>query len=176
MVALDLELDLLEAAGLGGRHVHGLGLPALRACEALVHLVEVAREDGRLVAAGRRADLHDDVLVVGRVGRNEHELDVLLERGELRLDPGYLLLRELAHVGVGHHLLGRGQVVGSLHVLARLLRERPLARVLLGQAVVFLLIGEHGGVAHAPLEVLVSLDDLLELLSHVRFLHGICPS
>ncbi len=94
--------------------------------------------------------------------------------GSLRLDAGDLLLRELLHVGVGQHLLGRGQVVGGLHVLARLLRERPLARVLLGQAVVFLLIGEHGRVAHPALQVLVGLDDLLELLSHIGFLHDVC--
>ena len=131
----------------------------------------------RLVAAGGRADLHDDVLVVGRVGRDEHELDVLLERGQLRLDGGDLLLGELLQVGVGKHLLGLCQIVRRLHVFLRLVRKRPLAGVLLGQAVVFLLIGEHGRVAHPGLQVLVGLDDLDQLLPHVRFLHvRDCPS
>ena len=151
MIALHLELDLLETAGLGGRDVHGLGLPTLGRGEALVHLVEVAGENGGLVAAGRRADLHDDVLLVGRVGRDEHELDVLLQLGQLGLDGGDLLLGELLHVGVGEHLLSRLQVVHGAHVLGRLLGERTLGGVLLGQAVVLLLIGEHCRIAHLGL-------------------------
>ena len=171
LVALDFELDLLEAAGFGRRHVHRLGLPALRACETFVHLVEVACKEGCLVAAGCCADLHDDVLVVGWVGRNEHELDILFERRQLSLDLGDFLLRELLHVRVGEHLLCRSQIVGCLHVLGRLVRERPLARILLCQAVVFLLVCEHGGIAHTPLQVLVGLDDLDKLFSHIGFLH-----
>ena len=172
MIALHLELDLLEAAGLRRRGVHGLGLPALGRGEALVHLVEVAGKNGGLVAAGRRADLHDDVLLVGRVGRDEHELDVLLQLGQLGLDGGDLLLGELLHVGVGEHLLSRLQVVHGGDVLGRLLGERTLGGVFLGEPVVLLLIGEHCRIAHLGLQLVISLDDLLELLFHISFLHG----
>ena len=170
VVAFDLELDLLEAAGFGGRHVHRLGLPALRAREPLVHLVQLAREDGRLVAAGSCADLYDDVLVVGRVGRDQHELDILFERRQLRLDAGDFLQREFLHVRIGQHLPGFGQIVGRLHVLARLLRQRTLVGVLFGQAVVFLLICEDCRIAHLRLHILVGFDDLRQLLAHIVIL------
>ena len=174
VIALHLELDLLEAAGLGGRGVHGLGLPALGSGEALVHLVEVAGEDGGLVAAGRRADLHDDVLFIGRIGRDEHELDVLLQlRAASALDGGDLLLGKLLHVGVGEHLLGRFQIVRwPPRTRAAFVRERTLGGVFLGEAVVLLLIGEHCRIAHLGLQLVISLDDLLELLFHISFLHG----
>ena len=69
-VALDLELDGLKAAGLAGAGVEHGGLPAARLAEALIHLVQVAGEDGRLVATGGGANLDDGVLVVvgGRSG------------------------------------------------------------------------------------------------------------
>ena len=172
MIALHLELDLLVAARLGGRHVHRLGPPALGGGESLVHLVQVARENGRLIAAGGRTDL-----LVGRIGRNEHELDVLLQLRQALLYARDLLLGELLHIGIVEHLLGRGQVVGRLHVLAGPLGKRPLVGVLLGQAVVFFLVGEDGRIAHLGLQLLVGFDDLDQLLAHVGVLHGsCCPS
>ena len=164
--------DLLVAAGLGRRHVHRLGLPALGLGEALVHLVQVAGEDRRLVAARRSADLDDDVLLIGGIGRDQHELDVLFQLGQARLDARDLLLGELLHIGIGEHLLGRGEIVLGGHELARLLDQGPLIGVFLRQAVVFLLVGEDGRIAHLRLKLVVGIDDLLELLAHVGLLHS----
>ena len=171
LVALHLERDFAVAAGFGGHDVEQLDLPLLLAGEALVHLEQVACEDFRLVAARAAADFHDDVLLVGRVDRDEHEFDLFLDAGKLAFDARDFLLSELLHVGVGQHLLGFGQVVFGLHVGARLLHERPLVGVLFGEPVVFFLVGEHVGVAHLLLELFVRLDYLHELLAHVLFCH-----
>ena len=171
LVALHLELDFLVTACLGRGNVHKLDLPLLGRAEALVHLEEVACEDCRLVAAGSSADLHDDVLLVGGVRGNEHELDVLFEGGHLRFGLGNGLLRELLHVGIGEHLLGVVDVAAACEVLARLRGERALVRVFLGEVVVCFLIGENRRVAHLRLELLVGGNDLLELLAHVVILH-----
>ncbi len=167
LVALNLELDFLVAAGLGRRNVHGFDLPALMVAEALVHLVQVAREDGSLVAAGSGADLHDDVLLVGRVGGNEHELDVLFKLRKLALDAGDLFLAELLHVGVAQKLLGFRQVVQVADVLARLGYQRALVGIAFRQLVVLALVGKHRRVAELLLKLFIGADDLLKLFAHV---------
>ena len=54
--------------------------PPLPLGETRVQAVELAREEGGLFAAGARADLEQDVLlVVGILGQEQH-LDALLER------------------------------------------------------------------------------------------------
>ncbi len=63
-LAVDAEGNLAKAAQLGGLHVHDLELPAHRFGEPAVHLVEVAREQGRLIAAGTSTDLDDQRRVV----------------------------------------------------------------------------------------------------------------
>ena len=169
LVARDLELDGLEAARLAGARREDLDLPPAALAEALVHLVEVPGEDGRLVAAHAGADLHDGVLLVVGVGRDEQELDVLLEGRELGLVGGDVLLEHGLLVGVGlvQHLLGGVDVVERAEVLAGLGNELGLAGVLLGQARVLLGVGHDGRVHELLLELLVGLDDLGELVSHV---------
>ena len=55
---------------------------------------------------------------------------------------------------------------------AAFLASATLGGVLLGEAVVLLLIGEHCRIAHLGLQLVIGLDDLLELLFHISFLHG----
>ncbi len=168
-VALDLELDRLEAAGLAGAGVeHGV-LPAARLDKALVHLEEIAREDGSLVAAGGGADLDDGVLLVVGIARDEHVLDVFLELGELGLVLGDVHLEHLLLVGIAgvvEHLLGGLDVVEGTDVLARSLDEVVLVRILLVEAREFLDVGGDGRVGELLLELLVGLDDLFELVAH----------
>ena len=118
VIALDLELNLFIAAGLGRRNVHGLHLPSVGLAETHVHLVQIAREDGRLVAAGGGTNLNDDVLLVGGIRGDEHELDIFLELRELRLGRRNGLLGEFLHVGIGKHLFGVIDVVARLDILA----------------------------------------------------------
>ena len=174
LVSQHLELDLGKAALVGGVGVDDLDLPLLALCVAAVHLEEVACEDGGLVAAGGRADLDDDVLLVVGVRRQEHELDLLLEGGQLGLDLGDLLLRELLEVRVGlvlQHVLGIGQLVAETHVLAGVLDELPLVGMLLGELGVLLHIGHDSRVSQLGLQGLVGLDDLGELV-----VHALCSS
>ena len=67
-LAGDAERDFTEAAQLGGLQVEELELPAHPLGEPAVHLVEVAREQGRLVAAGPGSDLEDQGGVAGPGG------------------------------------------------------------------------------------------------------------
>ena len=92
---------------------------------------------------------------------------------------GDLLLGELLHVGVGEHLLG---LVPGRPTPARtrcaFLRKRPLARRTPWPG--GCIPSGRSGTAGSPIlacKLLVGLDDLYQLLPHVRFLHvRDCPS
>ena len=87
-VALDCKDDLLETTCLVAAHLELLDLVAATLREAGQHPEEVGRPERGLVAADALADLHDHVLAVGRIGLDEGELQVLLERGEPLLQLG----------------------------------------------------------------------------------------
>ena len=168
-VARDLELDGLEAAGVGRAAREDLGLPALRGNEALVHLEQIARKDAGLVAAHAGANLDDGVLLVRGVGRDEHELDVFLELGKLLFVLGDVGLEQLLLLGVGRlveHLLGGLDVIEGGEVLAGGVHEVGLVRVLLVEASELLDVAGDGRVGELLLELLVGIDELLELVSH----------
>ena len=168
-VALDLELNGLKAAGLAGAGVEHGGLPAARLAEALIHLVQVAGEDGRLVATGGGANLDDGVLVVVGVARDEHVLNVFLELGKLGLVFGDVHLEHLLLIGIGsivEHFLGSLDVIERADVLARGGDEVGLVRVLLVETRELLDIGGDGRVGKLLLELLVGLDNLFELVAH----------
>ena len=95
-VALDGEGDLLEAAAFALADRKHLGLEAAPLCVPGQHAVEVAGPERSLVAPYSLPDLDEDVLVIGRVGLDERELEVLLERSEALLE----LRHELAQVAV----------------------------------------------------------------------------
>ncbi len=106
---------------------------------ALVHAVEVAREQRRLLAAGAGADFEDRALVVGLVAGQEGELDRLLELRNALFEDRELVAGERAHLGVepgiGEQLLeardfgpGRAQRLDRARnpvQLGELLGERP---------------------------------------------------
>ena len=164
LVARDLELDGLEAAGVRGARREDLNLPAAARGKALIHLEEVACKDGRLVATGRATDLDDGVLFVIGVTGDEHDLDLVLEHRELRLVGGQVLLQHLLLVrirGLAQHLLGNVNVIKRGEILARLGHELGLVCVLLGDARVLLGIRHDGRVHHLALELGIGLEQLL---------------
>jgi hypothetical protein len=63
--------DFLVAAQLGRTGVDDAARPAHAVGIAGVHAVEIAREQRGLVAAGARADFHDRVAAVVRIGRQQ---------------------------------------------------------------------------------------------------------
>src|SRR5262245_23309706 len=70
-VARDGKDDFLVAAHLAGAEGDGFDVPAHAAGVARVHLVEVAGEQGRLVAASAGADFDDEAVVILGAGQEE---------------------------------------------------------------------------------------------------------
>ncbi len=95
-LALDREGHLLEAAHLGRRLREHLGREAALLGVAGQHLVEVAGEQRRLVAAGPGADLDQDVLGVVRVALDHRQPDLLFQL----LQPPRRLLDHLAQLRI----------------------------------------------------------------------------
>ena len=100
VVARDAEGDFLEAARFARTVRDRLDRPALDPRVARVHLVEVAREERRLIAALAAADLDDDLgEVLGRIDE-ELVLDLRVERVALRPHGRELFLGHRLEVGV----------------------------------------------------------------------------
>ena len=79
---------------------------------AAVHSVEIGREQGRFVATGAGADFEDDVGRVGRVLRQQLDLQIVFERLEAFVDRTQLLFRQRRHFTVaGTGLDHRRQIV-----------------------------------------------------------------
>ena len=110
-LALDREGDLLEAADLGRRLRERLGREAALLGVAGQHLVEVAGEQRRLVAAGPGADLDEDVLGVVGVALDHRQADLLLEL----LEPRRRLLDDRLQLRVLAALVE--QLAGALEVV-----------------------------------------------------------
>ena len=100
--AFDAQDQFLEAAQLGGVHVEDFDLPAAwSSAVVLVHVVQVAGEQGRLVAAGAGADFHHAARAVGVFAADRSCRAVRsksVSRSSRRL--GQLGLGQLAHLGV----------------------------------------------------------------------------
>ncbi len=77
--------DLLEAARTAFAGAVDLVPPAPLLDELHVHAQQVAGKNRRFVAARAAADFDDGVLAVLRVGRDEQQLDLLLQTGEFGL-------------------------------------------------------------------------------------------
>ena len=76
----DGEDDFLVATSRPFAHARDLGSPATAFAVAYVHTVEVASEECCLITARTATDLHDHILSILRVCRDQEELDLLLER------------------------------------------------------------------------------------------------
>ena len=70
--AFEAEDDFLEPAQFGGAHVEDFDLPAAVLGVVLVHFVEIAGEQGRLLAAGAGADFQDAAGAVGVLAADGH--------------------------------------------------------------------------------------------------------
>jgi hypothetical protein len=152
-----------------------LDLPPAAVGEALVHAKELAGEEGRLVAAGAGAHLHDGVAVVQRVARHQEALELFREAGGLLVQLGdfgaghgghlriIALLGERA--GAFQLLLGGAQAGGGLdrlrelRVLAREVAQAPGVRV-------------DRGVRELVGEVLVAALDFADAVVHGAVFEG----
>jgi hypothetical protein len=161
-VALDGERDLLETADLGGRLRQDLVTESELVGVAGEHLVEVSREQAGLVPAGTGADLHDHVLVVMRIALDHRETDLLAELLEARGRLG----DERPQLGIlavlGQELARALQVARKRAVLGREGMRLPEIAVRAADLRIALAVGDHLGVGHLPLELGMTLLDLLD--------------
>src|SRR5829696_2972328 len=148
-VAAYLHSDLPVATDLGRARRQGTVLEAEAVCVAGVHVVELASEEGCLVASGPGPDLEDDVFVIVRVAVDELGPDAL---GEV-FDPflgvprfGRKELPLLRVLGLGDELPCVALGLYSLKQLPGELGPAPHARVLFGDAGVARLVVEYGRV------------------------------
>ena len=125
------------------------------------HLVEVAGEQRRLVAAGPGADLDDHVLGVVGVALDHRQPDLLFEG----LEPRRRLVDDLPQLRV---LALLEQLAGALEVVlqgpvlgGQRLRRLQLA-VLAPDLGIALAIPDHRGVGHFPLQLGEARLDLLD--------------
>ena len=156
---LDAGDELLDAAEIGLLPLDHLQLPASSFGIASIHLLQVAREERCLLAAGARSNLQDRGPGIGRVPRQEGELQRRRPKFACRLQFGKLDPCELRHLGVVQHHLG----LGNLHLQpppgANLLGNGLQFRVFPGQVCDLARIGAR---VQTRLEELETREDLVE--------------
>src|SRR6266851_1937122 len=119
----DARDDFLVPAGIARRFRYHFHLPALALRVARVHAEQVAGEERRLVAAGPRAYLEEDVALVVRIARQQQLLQLRFERGEPLASGLDLAFRVASHLGVGEQLLRFGDVLLGVAILAEQLDD-----------------------------------------------------
>ena len=162
-VALDRVDALLDAAALARADLDLLPPEAAALGVALEHAGEIERPERCLVAADALADLDDHVLLVGRVGLHERQLELDLEP----LHIGLVLRRHLGELGI---VLRRLQVGDGL---APFLRE-PVGALELLQAAADLLglavVVVDRRIGHPLLRLFEGALELLDEFGEIR--HG----
>src|SRR5690606_27214413 len=158
-LAGDAADDFLVAAVLALMRGQHLDAPAVLLRVARVHPEEVAGEQGRLVAAGPRADLEEQIRVVVRVLRHEMERELALAGLALLAKRGRLLLAELAHLRIlaARKLLGGGELLLELAVSREVAGDGLEPRVLPRELAEAVLVRDRLGRAQKMRELLVAL-------------------
>ncbi len=110
-LALDPCGEFLDAAQVARLMLQHLEAPAPALGMALVHPRQIAREKARLLAPGAGPDLQDRGARVRRILGQQRQPQRLFHLGDPGLQARDLLLGERAHLRVGQHGLGLGQVV-----------------------------------------------------------------
>ena len=140
------------------------GLPALRVGVVAVHFVQVAGEQGRLVAAGAGADFHDHARAVGVLAADRQLQQLAPQRLALVAQLRQLGLGQLAHLGVVavDHLLRFGDLAGDLLELAILLGQLAERAMLAGDGRDARRIRQHLGIDEVLFELLEAGQFLFE--------------
>ena len=168
LAAFDPQDQLLEPAQLRGAHVQDLDLPAFALGVVLVHFIEVAGEEGGLVAPRAGADLDNAPVAVGVLAARCKVQELVPAGFALGLQVGQLRLGQLAKLGIVavEHLQGLGDLsVEALEaaVLGGHLGQRAVLAVhgrLPGR------VGQHGGVQQQPLQFLEAGKGFFQFVAH----------
>ena len=97
--------------------------PALTLGIAHIHAEQVARKKRRFIAARAGTDFQEDVPLVVRISRQQHDLEILIELLKLLAALRELRLGEFLHVGIRQELLALRALLLILFVLAHLLHH-----------------------------------------------------
>lgn len=149
--------DFPHAPQFRRRKFHDFDLPVLGLCVLLIHVEQIASEQGRFIATCPRADFHDQAAARQCVAGQHHVFQFRLQRRQGALQPLQFFFRVSLGFGIGFllgHLARRGHVGFQPIEFAHLPRHfhQPSAFALqLGQ---FLGIGEHSGILKLSLQIL----------------------
>ena len=143
--AFNTQHHLLVAAELGGRLTDELAAPAAALRIAGVHAQQVAGEQGRLVAAGTSANFHEGRPGIVWVLGHQHELQGLVQMGDIGLRSGDFFFSQLAHFGLGQQGLCLRQVVFALAQAPVLGAERADFGMFAGELAKAVHVADHIG-------------------------------
>ena len=117
-LADDARDDFLVPAHLARAFGDHLDLPFVALGKTVIHAKQVAREQGRFVAARAAAHLDENVALVVRIDRQQRALQISLQRFHARPRRLHLVVGERLQVGIGEHVLRGGQITLALLPLA----------------------------------------------------------
>ena len=131
---------------------------------ALVHPVEIGREERRLVPAGAGAEFDDGVAVVEGVAREEELVQLLGEREDFGGQPGHVGPGHAGELGIGlaSELLGLGSLIFGPGQALRQPNDRREPGVLPAQRLQLRGILGRGGIGEEPFHLLRPLHRLAE--------------
>ncbi len=119
--------DLLVAAKVGFVARDHLHSPTLPLGVARIHAEQIAREERRLVAAGTRADLEEQIAVVVGIARQQPGLQLGLERLAASLASCDLVAGEVSQIRIASHVERRTQV--GLVLLPGVIQRHHVANI-----------------------------------------------
>ena len=99
-VAIDLGHGFLEAADVADIGADHFEPPALIGGETFVHPEQFGGEQRSLIAASPGADFEHGRTAISRIARQHGDRQRMLGLGQFGLEPGDLLLSQLAHFGI----------------------------------------------------------------------------
>ncbi len=166
LVPRDGSDDLLDALGGAVVQRQDLGLPVVALGVAAIEPEEVGGEERSLLAARAGADLEQDVLVVVGIPGQQQDLESVGQLHQLRAVSLQLLLGQVPHLRVAHHLLVLGDaLLGVAHLAVGLHDVRDFGP-LLGELEVLVAVADHLGLAEQPVQLHVARLDIFQLLEH----------
>ena len=167
----DVEDDFLVATGSTFAETRDRDFPTFHLAEFRVHAEEVAGKERSLVATCSAADFHRHVLAVLGVGRDEQQLDFLLQLRDALFAGRSLLASHLLHVGVvlgGHQFLCLFQSFDGVDVFLAGLHDVLQVLVFLCQLHIALLVGNDVGVGDERADFLKSRHKTFQFLKYIH--------
>ena len=135
-------------------------------CVPEVHPDELSTEEFSFITAGSRTEFHDDVFVIRGVFRKEEEFKLFLDQRDTRLEIFKLILRHVAHIGIGEEIFRILDALLDALELTKCLDKRRQTGVLLGSISEFIRIHGDRRVHHHGCKFIVASADFQQFLMH----------